>query len=113
MSPEDRIRLEHMRDACESALGFVGERDRQDLDSDLMLVFALARAMEVIGEAASKVTPSGREALPELPWGHIVGMRNRLIHAYFDVDLDIVWNTVTVALPELLAQLQAALSSDN
>lgn len=62
-----------------------------------MLTFALVRAVEVVGEAASKVTPQGRSELPAIPWTSVVGMRNRLVHAYFDVDLDILWNTVSSA----------------
>jgi uncharacterized protein with HEPN domain len=99
-----------MIDATESALEFVAGRVRQDLDSDLLLVFALVRAIEIIGEAASKVTLEGRASVPELPWSKIIGMRNRLVHAYFDVDTDILWNTVTEALPKMLAQLRASVT---
>lgn len=73
------------------------------------MTFALVRAIEIIGEAASKISAGGRTELPTVPWNSIVGMRNRLVHAYFDVDLDILWNTVTQALPPLHAQLQAAI----
>jgi uncharacterized protein with HEPN domain len=109
MTPEDRIRVRHMLDAIESALKFIDGRSRQDLDSDLLLVFALVRAIEVVGEAASKVSEDGRSNLPEVAWGKIIGMRNRLVHAYFDVDADILWNTVTTALPPLQLQLQGYL----
>jgi uncharacterized protein with HEPN domain len=109
MSPQDEIRLKHMVGAGTSALKFIEGRSRADLDSDQLLVFGLVRAVEIVGEAASKVSPEGRAELPELPWNNIIGMRNRLIHAYFDVDADILWNTVTEALPGLLSQVQAAL----
>jgi uncharacterized protein with HEPN domain len=98
-----------MADAIEAAAKFIEGRSRNDLDADRMLVFALVRAVEIIGEAASKVSSEGRVALPAVPWSSIVGMRNRLIHAYFDVDLDILWNTVTEALPPLERQVGAAL----
>ncbi len=75
-----------------------------------MLVFALVRAIEIIGEAASKISPEGKAETSAVPWSSLVGMRNRLIHAYFDVDLDILWNTATVSLPELLALLRPALT---
>ncbi len=73
-----------------------------------MLLFALVRAVEIVGEAASKVTDDARTAIP-LPWPAIVGMRNRLIHAYFDVDRDILWTTVQQSLPELRRVVKVAL----
>ena len=63
------------------------------LDTDRMLLFALVRAIEIIGEAASKVTLETRAAVPEVPWLQIVAMRNRLAHAYFDIDRNILWQT--------------------
>jgi uncharacterized protein with HEPN domain len=107
MSPDDLIRLRHMAEAAQHALGFVQGRQRADLDTDTMLRFALTRAVEIIGEAASKVSVAGRAAAPTIEWPVIVGMRNRLAHAYFDVNADILWNTVTIALPALLRQLRA------
>jgi uncharacterized protein with HEPN domain len=106
MSPDDRWRVSHMVEAAELALSFVADRDRTQLDSDAMLRFALMRAIEVVGEAASQVSEDGRKALPEVPWAQIVGMRNRLIHAYFDINRQILWDTVQLALPKLLAQLK-------
>lgn len=99
-----------MLEAGEAALGFIAGRSREDLDSDRMLLFALVRALEVLGEAASKVSAGTREAIPSAPWPAIVATRNRLIHAYFDVDATIVWNTVTGELPSLLAALDRALA---
>jgi uncharacterized protein with HEPN domain len=95
-----------MMDATRAALRFAEGRTRGDLDSDEMLLFALVRAVEIIGEAASRVSMEGRGELPEVPWSAAVGMRNRLVHAYFDVDPEILWATVSKALPELLAQLE-------
>lgn len=113
MSRDDHVRLRHMADAIEAASKFVEGRSRSDLDADRMLVFALVRAVEIIGEAASKLSSEGRAGLPAVPWSSVVGMRNRLIHAYFDVDLDILWNTVTRALPPLGEQIQAALGESS
>ncbi len=73
-----------MRDAAASALRFIEGRKRADLDCDEMLLFALVRAVEVIGEAATKVSVEGRTGVPDIRWAAIVGMRNRLVHAYFD-----------------------------
>jgi uncharacterized protein with HEPN domain len=107
MPPEDRIRLLHMIEATETALNFVTGRRRADLDSDQMLLFALVRAIEIIGEAAGKVSEATRRAAADIPWDLVVSMRNRLIHAYFDVDNDVVWKTVSEELPELLTKLRA------
>src|SRR5882724_12814835 len=95
MNPRDRIRLQHLADALNSAIRFARGRERGDLDSDEMLLFALVRAVEIAGEAASQATAETRALLPDLPWGSITGMRNRLVHAYFDINRDVLWNTVT------------------
>jgi uncharacterized protein with HEPN domain len=95
-----------MIEAAETASKFISGRTRNDLDSDRMLVFALVRAIEIVGEAASKVTGETRGATSEIPWNLVVSMRNRLIHAYFDVDHDLVWKTATEELPELLPRLR-------
>ncbi len=100
-----------MVDSAEHALQFVKARRREDLDSDVMLRMALTRAIEIVGEAAAQVTEAGRAELPAVPWPQIVGMRNRLVHAYFDIDLDILWDTVQLALPDLIAPLRAQLSA--
>ncbi len=110
---EDIIRIRHMRDAAETAQCFVAGRVRGDLDGDRMLLFAPVRAVEVIGEAASRVTPETRSGLPAVPWAAITGMRNRLIHAYYDVDRDILWKTTTEELPQLAGTLEAIIQKDD
>jgi uncharacterized protein with HEPN domain len=82
---------------------------RRDLDDDRMLFLATIQAIEIIGEAASRVSANTRERAPAIPWGDIIGMRNRLTHVYFDVNSDIVWQSTTEELPELLPKLQALL----
>ena len=106
MRVEDRVRVRHMIEAAESALQFVDDRTRPDLDSDRMLLFAVVRAVEIIGEAASKVSTETRTSHPNIPWGAIVGMRNRLVHAYFEIDTAVVWVAVTDEIPALLSQLR-------
>lgn len=71
-----------------------------------MLLFAIVRAIEVIGEAASKVTNETQAASTGVPWASIVGMRNRLVHGYFDIDSDVVWKTVTEEIPSLQRSLK-------
>lgn len=101
-----------MIEAAEALAGFVAGRARSDLDTDLMLLFAVVRAIEVVGEAASRVSERTRERAPTLPWRAIVGMRNRVIHGYFAVDKDVVWRTATEEVPALVSSLRPLLTSD-
>lgn len=96
-----------MIDAAENSAAFVAGRTRADLQNDNMLQFALVRAVEIVGEAASKVSAETRAMSLEIPWQAIVGMRNRLVHAYFDVDTDVLWVAVRSEVPALLLQLRA------
>ncbi len=107
MRKDDEIRLLHMLDAAREAVAFARGRTRGDLDNDRQLVLALAKDVEIVGEAAVQVTMPTRQCFPEIPWEKIVGMRNRLVHAYFDINLDIVWNTVMGDLPELISLLES------
>jgi uncharacterized protein with HEPN domain len=74
-----------------------------------MLLLSLVKCVEILGEAASRVTEATRESLPEIPWRDIISMRNRLIHGYFDIDTTIVWKTVTMELPPLEHALEKVL----
>jgi uncharacterized protein with HEPN domain len=109
MREDDRIRIQHMIDAADDVARFLSGRQRLDLDSDRMLQLAVVRAIEIIGEAASQISEETRASAPEIPWRAIVGMRNRLIHAYWDIDPDIVWKTATERLPVLLSTLRAVM----
>lgn len=111
MQAEDRIRLQHMIEATHVAQDFISGRVQADLSQDKMLLFAVVRAIEIIGEAAARVSPELRAAMPNIPWAAIIGMRNRVVHAYFSIDAEIVWNTVNTELPLLLPALQAAVDS--
>lgn len=113
MFPEhDRIRLQHMLDAAKRAVRFAAGHDRGDLEADDPLADALVRLISVIGEAASRVSPGTRSELDGIPWPDIVGMRNRLVHDYFDINLDILWATVQDSLPSLIQGLASALAED-
>lgn len=106
MPPEsDIVRVRHMVDAGREALAFCVGRTRTNLDSDRMFARALVKAIEIVGEAASKVGPQTRSEMPSVPWADIVTMRHRLTHTYYDIDQDIVWNTATLDLPPLIAEL--------
>ncbi len=104
LKDEDRVR--HMLEAALKASGFSQGRTRGDLDADEQLTLSLVHLLEIVGEAAGKVSQDFRNKHQEIPWNRISGIRNRLVHGYFDIDLDIVWETVTTRLPELIAQLK-------
>ena len=90
----DLIRVRHMLAASKEAIEFAAGKTRQNLQKDRIRVLAIIKSIEIIGEAASKVTEEFKSENKYIPWNDIISMRNRLIHAYFDVDLDIVWQTV-------------------
>jgi uncharacterized protein with HEPN domain len=109
MRKDDRIRLRHMLDAAREAIGFARGRTRADLDQDRMLVLSLVKDIEIVGEAATQLSPESRQEIPGVPWEDIIGMRHRLIHAYFRINLDILWQTVQQDLVPLTAELEKAL----
>jgi uncharacterized protein with HEPN domain len=113
MLPEDdRIRLQHMLDAARKAVRLAAGRDRDELDAeDNPLPDALVHLISVVGEAANKVSPDTRSKVDGIPWPDVVGMRHRLIHAYFDINLDILWATVQDSLPPLIRWLESALAA--
>ena len=93
-------------DGAREALMFAEGRTIEDLKSNRMLALSLVKELEIIGEAASNVSTQVRSLAPEIPWPLIVGMRNRLIHAYFEINIEIVWVTVTNSLPQLIGQIE-------
>ncbi len=113
MRKDDIVRLRHMRDAAREAVAFIQGKNRVDLNDDRMLAFALVKAIEIVGEAANQVSATTRDELPEIPWADIVGMRHRLIHAYFDINLDILWQTIQRDLPPLITALDDALAEEH
>jgi len=109
MRNDDTIRLRHMLDAAHDALSFAEGRSREDLDADRQLVLALVKCIEIIGEAAGQVSPEGQAQAAELPWRDMIDMRHRLVHAYYDVNLDVVWSTLREDLPPLIAALESVI----
>lgn len=106
MLKDDAIRLQHMLDAALEAMEFAKGRSRADLDGDRMLVLSLVKDIEIIGEAGYQISDVTRNQLSTIPWEDIIGMRHRLVHAYFDINLDILWQTVQEDLPALIALLE-------
>ena len=106
MPHRDSARLKHMLDASKKAVAFTQDRKRADLNSDEMLSLAIIRLLEIIGEAAKAVSAELKEQHPQIPWRQIAGTRDRLIHGYFNVDMEIVWTIVTKDLPKLIQNLE-------
>ncbi len=111
MRPQDRdiVRMRHMLDAATKAVSFVAGKSRTDLDTDEKLALALVRLVEIIGEAASKVSTETQNQFAMIEWRDIIGTRNRLIHAYDSVNLDILWQITRGDLPSLINKLQRAI----
>lgn len=106
----DRIRLQHMLDAARQAVVFATNRTRADLDSNVMFARAVMHAIQEIGEAASQINDSNRAKAPAIPWTKIVGMRHRLVHVYWGVNFNLVWEVVERDLPALIAAIEEATS---
>jgi len=111
MKPEDKIRIQHMIDAAEEALSFVAEINEKDFFNNRLLILSIIKEIEIIGEAASKVSVKTKNEFSNIPWQDIVGMRNRLIHGYFEVNVQLVWNTLKRNLPTLINLLQKSINS--
>lgn len=109
---DDRVRLQQMLDhACE-ARALAAGRSRQDLDADRVFHLAMTRLLEILGEAAGRVTDRTRKKHATIAWTGIVGLRNRLIHGYDEVDRDVLWTIVQDDLTPLIAQLEAVFRSE-
>jgi uncharacterized protein with HEPN domain len=100
-----------MLEAAEDAMRFVEGRTRDDLDQDRMLLRAVHQCIEVIGEAAARTSPEGRARVPSLPWQEMTKMRNILVHVYWGVDQNRLWETARNDLPVLAAALREALEA--
>ena len=112
MFKDDLVRLRHMLDAANEALDFTRDKTRDDLDNERMLLLSVTKLIEIIGEAANKVTDQVQAEHPEIDWTSIVGMRHKLSHGYFEIDNDIVWATITEDLPPLIEALEGILDRE-
>ncbi len=99
--------VSHAREAC----GLLASRTRADLDRDRVLELAVVRLLEIVGEAAARVSHETQERYDDLPWPAIIGLRNRLIHGYDSVDLDVLWAIVCTDLPPLVERLEQIVAS--
>ena len=103
--------LEEIRKSAELALSFVQGIDRPKFETAIMCQSAVMRQLEIIGEAAKNSSPAFRTAHPQIPWKKMAGLRDILIHAYHDLDLDWIWETVQNDLPKLLEQIKPLVKS--
>ena len=112
-SDEDTVRLRHMLDAASNAIEFAEGKARADLDSDRRLALALRQLIEDVGEASKQVSVEVQESHPEIPWSRLARTRDRLIHRYYDINLDIIWRIVTEHLPDVAAALEKIVQSED
>lgn len=112
MQPEDKIRLTHMLDAAQKAVEFGKGKNEAVLAKDEKLTLAIVRLLEIVGEAAKNVSEETRNQSLDIPWKDIAGTRDRLIHGYFDVDLNIVGEIITKDLPNLIIRLKKLIQQD-
>jgi uncharacterized protein with HEPN domain len=111
MSYEPREFLRHILAEAEFLVALSPRVTRQVLDEDPTLQRAIVRSLEIIGEATKRVSTDIREANPQIAWRSMAGMRDRLIHDYFGVDLDIVWDVLQHKIPGLREELQRILDA--
>ena len=108
--------IDHMQRAATDACSFIDGLDKDDFLVDKRTQQAVIMSLIIIGEAATKMMDRYAgfvESHPEVPWRGMRGMRNRIAHGYFEINLDVVWDTVQTALPDLLKQLQAVRNEAN
>jgi len=109
MNEIDAIRLRHMLEAAQEAVTFTQGETRTTLVNDRKLVLALAMEITIIGEAASRLSKELQTAHPEILWADIISTRNYLVHAYFKIDVEVLWNIISIDLKILIPQLQSIL----
>lgn len=115
-SDKKREYIDYLRDideAIEKAADFTKGMDYESFQDDDKTVYAILRALEVIGEAAKKIPDSIRNDYPEIPWREMAGIRDKLIHDYFGVNMEVVWKTVEEDLPSLQSQIRRVIENNN
>lgn len=109
MDERDRVTLQQILDYAVEAVELLGSGSVEDILKDRKLELSLIRLAEVVGEAATRLSPDVRKQIPQIPWQSAIGMRNRLIHAYDAVDLDVLWVTIRSDFPIVIKELEAAI----
>lgn len=112
MSPSPAELLRHIIDELEYLLARARDLNREEFVADETLKRAFVRSIEIVGEAAKKLPDEFRRAHPDIPWREMAGMRDRLIHGYFGVDYDIVWDVAVNEAPRLRRSIQRILREE-
>jgi uncharacterized protein with HEPN domain len=107
----DMIRLRHMLDHAKEAEDLISGKDKTELQHNRVLELALIRLVEIVGEASVKVSSETQATYTSRPRPQVIGKRNRLVHGYDSVDLDILWDTIEVDLPPLIVELEKILGA--
>ena len=110
---DDSVSLRQMLDHAREAVAMLQECSRSDLDSNRMLSLALIQLAQIIGEAANRVSKPRRRRHSEISWAQIIGLRNRLVHGYDTINFDLLWQILTVDLPELITKLEKIVPPEN
>lgn len=112
-SPEkDLSYAADMLEAASRAVRLAAGKTQADLDADELFQLAMLHLIQVVGEAAFKVSPDLRRQHPEIPWSKIAGIRHRIVHDYLNVDLDVIWDVLQQHLPDLVHQLEQVVPSE-
>jgi uncharacterized protein with HEPN domain len=111
VNDRDELRMRHIVDAAERIAGYLRGVDQASFLSNPMMQDAVIRNLEIIGEACVNLSPALTQANADIPWHKASGIRNRLVHGYFDVDLRVVWQTATDSLPGFAQQVRSLLEA--
>lgn len=106
-----RDHLDDIVQEARKALAFVEGMDYETFQRDDKTAYAVVRALEIVGEATKRIPPETRDRFPEIPWRSMAGIRDKLIHDYVSVNLEVVWNTVMEDLPPLIPRIQRVLDT--
>jgi uncharacterized protein with HEPN domain len=109
---DDRLPMHQMLEHAREAVEMIRGRARTELPTNRMLQLALVQLVQVVGEAASRVSRAGQARHPEIPWGKAITTRHRMVHGYDRIDHDVVWDTIAEDFPPLVSALERALSGE-
>ena len=112
MQPREQNYLLDMLNAAKLAQDFVSDIDWKTFELDLMRQSAVTRQIEIVGEAARRISTETQMTIPNIPWSKVIGLRNHLIHEYDDLDLEIIWDTIQIVLPKLNGVLEGVIATE-
>ena len=110
---DDRVSLVDMLIYAREAVALSGQKSLKDLEKDRVVQLALQKLVEIVGEAANRVSQETQQGHPGIPWPQIIGTRNRLAHGYDDVNLEILWKIVETDFPSLIQQLEEIVGDES